>query len=115
MTTRTKRALGAVVALLVIGGIVAANVIREKRSRVEVETGKVETFDLTMRNGIASFLEVNELVEPVIKAGGVDGAVEIQGVACGVVGFEKDHADGRRAGRLHPGRPRADLALPFPL
>jgi HlyD family secretion protein len=47
MTTRTKRALGAVVALLVIGGIVAANVIREKRSRVEVEAGKVERFDLT--------------------------------------------------------------------
>lgn len=46
MTTRTKRALGAVVALAVIGGIVAANVIREKRSRVEVETGKVEKRDL---------------------------------------------------------------------
>ncbi len=47
MTTRTKRALGAVVALAVIGGIVAANVIREKRSRTEVETGQVERFDLT--------------------------------------------------------------------
>jgi HlyD family secretion protein len=46
MTTRTKRALGAVVALAVIGGIVAANVIREKRSRTEVQTGKVETRDL---------------------------------------------------------------------
>ena len=47
MTTKTKRALGAVVAIAVIGGIVAANVIREKRSRTEVQTGKVETFDLT--------------------------------------------------------------------
>jgi HlyD family secretion protein len=47
MTTRTKRAIGAVVALLVIGGIVAANVIREKRSRVDVEAGSVERFDLT--------------------------------------------------------------------
>jgi HlyD family secretion protein len=47
MTTRTKRAIGAVVALLVIGGIVAANVIREKRGRTEVETGTVETRDLT--------------------------------------------------------------------
>jgi HlyD family secretion protein len=47
MTTKTKRALGAVVAIAVIGGIVAANVIREKRSRTEVQTGQVETFDLT--------------------------------------------------------------------
>jgi len=47
MTTRTKRALGAVVAVAVIGGIVAANVIREKRSRTEVEVGKVEKADLT--------------------------------------------------------------------
>ena len=46
MTTKTKRALGAVVALAVIGGIVAANVIREKRSRTEVQTGTVETHDL---------------------------------------------------------------------
>ena len=46
MTSKTKRALGAVVAIAVIGGIVAANVIREKRSRTEVETGTVETQDL---------------------------------------------------------------------
>jgi HlyD family secretion protein len=46
MTTKTKRALGAVVVLAVIGGIVAANVIREKRSRTEVQTGQVETHDL---------------------------------------------------------------------
>ena len=46
MTTKTKRALGAVVAVAAIGGIVAANVIREKRSRTEVETGVVETHDL---------------------------------------------------------------------
>ena len=46
MTSKTKRALGAVVAIAVIGGIVAANVIREKRSRIEVQTGKVETQDL---------------------------------------------------------------------
>ena len=37
----------AVVALAVIGGIVAGNVIREKRSRVEVQTEKVERHDLT--------------------------------------------------------------------
>jgi HlyD family secretion protein len=46
MTTRTKRILGAVVAVAVIGGIVGANVVREKRSRTEVEVGKVETHDL---------------------------------------------------------------------
>lgn len=32
------------------------------------------TFDFADRNGIAAFLEVNELVEPIIKARGVDGA-----------------------------------------
>ncbi len=41
MTTRTKRILGAVAAVVVIGGIVGANVVREKRSRTEVQTGKV--------------------------------------------------------------------------
>jgi HlyD family secretion protein len=46
MTTRTKRALGAIVVVAVIGGIVAANVIREKRSRVEVQAGRVERRDL---------------------------------------------------------------------
>jgi HlyD family secretion protein len=46
MTTRTKRALGAIVAVAVVGGILAANVIREKRSRVEVQTGEVERHDL---------------------------------------------------------------------
>jgi HlyD family secretion protein len=46
MTTRTKRALGAIVAVAVIGGILAANVIREKRSRTEVQTGEVEKHDL---------------------------------------------------------------------
>ena len=42
--------------------------------RDDIGAMPVETFDLTMRNGIASFLEVNDLVEPVIKARGVDGA-----------------------------------------
>jgi HlyD family secretion protein len=46
MTTRTKRILGAVCAVAVIGGIVGANVIREKRSRTEIEAGRVERHDL---------------------------------------------------------------------
>jgi HlyD family secretion protein len=46
MTTRTKRILGAVAAVAVIGGIFGANVIREKRSRTEIEAGKVEKRDL---------------------------------------------------------------------
>jgi len=46
MTTKTKRILGAAVAVAVIGGIVAANVIREKRGRVEVQIGKVDKRDL---------------------------------------------------------------------
>jgi HlyD family secretion protein len=46
MTTKTKRILGVIVAVAVIGGIVGANVVREKRSRTEVQTGKVEKRDL---------------------------------------------------------------------
>ncbi len=44
------------------------------RPRAEVGPMPIEAFDLTMRNGIATFLEMNDLVEPVIKARGVDGA-----------------------------------------
>lgn len=40
----------------------------------EVGELPIETLDLSMRNAIASFLEHNDLVEPVIKARGVDGA-----------------------------------------
>jgi len=46
MTTKTKRILGAAIAIAVIGGIVGVNVVREKRSRTEVQTGQVETRDL---------------------------------------------------------------------
>ena len=46
MTTKAKRILGAAVAVAVVGGIVAANVIKEKRGRVEVQTGQVEKRDL---------------------------------------------------------------------
>ncbi|GKY88204.1 DUF6638 family protein [Sinisalibacter aestuarii] len=44
------------------------------RPRADVGPMPIEAFDLTMRNGIATFLEMNDLVEPVIKARGVDGA-----------------------------------------
>lgn len=44
------------------------------RPRAEVGPLPIEAFDLSMRNGIASFFERNDLVEPVIKARGVDGA-----------------------------------------
>ncbi len=44
------------------------------RPRAVLGAMPIEAFDLTMRNGIATFLEANDLVEPVIKARGVDGA-----------------------------------------
>ena len=44
------------------------------RPRAELGPVPIEAFDLTMRNGIAAFLEMNDLVEPMIKARGVDGA-----------------------------------------
>ncbi len=46
MTTRTKRILGTVGAVALIGGIVGVNVVRETRSRTEVQIGTVETQDL---------------------------------------------------------------------
>jgi len=46
VTTRTKRILGAVGAVALIGGIVGVNVVRETRSRTEVQIGRVETRDL---------------------------------------------------------------------
>ena len=46
MTTRTKRILGTVGAVALVGGIVGVNVIRETRSRTEVQIGTVETQDL---------------------------------------------------------------------
>jgi len=44
--TRTKRILGTVGAVALIGGIVGVNVVRETRSRTEVQIGTVETQDL---------------------------------------------------------------------
>jgi hypothetical protein len=44
------------------------------RPRAELGPMPIETYDLTMRNAVATFLEMNDLVEPVIKARGVDGA-----------------------------------------
>ncbi len=42
--------------------------------KAEVGEMPVETLDLSERNKLATFLEVNDLVEPIIKARGVDGA-----------------------------------------
>jgi HlyD family secretion protein len=46
MTRKTKRILGAVGALVVIGGVVGFSVIRENRKKTSVHTGKVERKDL---------------------------------------------------------------------
>ncbi|MEE8217824.1 MAG: efflux RND transporter periplasmic adaptor subunit, partial [Vicinamibacteria bacterium] len=46
MTSRTKRIIGVVIGVAVIGGIVGVNVIRETRSRTEVQTGTVKKHDL---------------------------------------------------------------------
>ncbi len=77
------------------------------RPRGEVGPMPVETFDLTMRNGIASFLEVNDLVEPVIKARGVDGASILRQKmdfilvdAAASLGVEIDGFDARSLHRL---------------
>ena len=46
MTTKTKRILGAVAAIAVVGSIVGFNVSRESRQRINVQTGKVGRRDL---------------------------------------------------------------------
>ncbi len=46
MTTKTKRILGAVAAIAVIGSVVGFNVSRESRNKITVQTGKVEKKDL---------------------------------------------------------------------
>jgi HlyD family secretion protein len=46
MTTKTKRILGTVAAIAVIGAIVGFSVSRENRKKITVQTGKVERKDL---------------------------------------------------------------------
>jgi HlyD family secretion protein len=46
MTTKTKRILGAVVGIVVIGSVVGFSVARENRKRTTVQTGKIEKRDL---------------------------------------------------------------------
>jgi HlyD family secretion protein len=46
MTIKTKRILGAIGAIVVIGGIVGFSVNRENRKKTTVQTGKVEKHDL---------------------------------------------------------------------
>jgi HlyD family secretion protein len=46
MTTKTKRILGAVAAIAVIGSIVGFSVTRDSRSKITVQTGPVEKKDL---------------------------------------------------------------------
>jgi HlyD family secretion protein len=46
MTTKTKRILGAVVAVAVIGSVVGFSVTRDSRNKTTVQTGKVEKKDL---------------------------------------------------------------------
>ena len=46
MTTKTKRILGVVAAIVVVGSVVGFNVSRESRNKITVQTGKVEKKDL---------------------------------------------------------------------
>ncbi|HXY39007.1 MAG TPA: efflux RND transporter periplasmic adaptor subunit [Vicinamibacteria bacterium] len=47
MTTKTKRVLGVIAAVAIVGSIVGFNVSRESRQRITVQTGKVGRHDLT--------------------------------------------------------------------
>src|SRR3990170_4364674 len=47
MSSKTKKILGAIVALAVIGSVVGFSVSRENRKKVTVQTGKVEKKSLT--------------------------------------------------------------------
>src|SRR5512140_1633223 len=46
MTTKTKRVLGVIAAVAIVGSIVGFNVSRESRQRINVQTGKVGRRDL---------------------------------------------------------------------
>src|SRR5512139_2414764 len=46
MTTKTKRIIGVVAAVAVIGSIVGFSVTRDSRNKITVQTGKVEKKDL---------------------------------------------------------------------
>ena len=46
MTTKTKRIIGFVAAIAVIGGVVGFSVTRDSRNKITVQTGKVEKKDL---------------------------------------------------------------------
>jgi HlyD family secretion protein len=49
MTSRKKRIIGIVAAVLVLGGVVAASVIRDRRGKVAVQTQKAQRRDLVSR------------------------------------------------------------------
>src|SRR5512144_1671503 len=46
MTTKTKRILGVVAAIAIIGSVVGFSVTRDSRNKITVQTGKVEKKDL---------------------------------------------------------------------
>ena len=49
MTSRKKRIIGIVAAVLVLGGVVAASVVRDRRGKVAVQTQKAQRRDLVSR------------------------------------------------------------------
>jgi HlyD family secretion protein len=116
MTSKTKKILGAVVGIAVIGAIVGFSVSRENRKKVTVQTGKVEKKDLvqvvTASGEVRPRRYVNvganvsgRLIEIAVKEG---DAVK-QGQILAKVESERYEA-GARQGEAGVAAARADLA-----
>src|SRR5512145_136569 len=123
MTTKTKRILGAVVAIAVVGSIVGFNVSKESRQRISVQTGKVGRRDLVQvvtasgevrprryvnvgANVSGRLIEVNVLEGDRVKKGQILARVESERYEAGL----RQSEAGVSAARADLQRAEADLA-----
>jgi HlyD family secretion protein len=123
MSPKTKKILGAVVALAVIGSVVGFSVSRENRKKVNVQTGKVEKKDLTQvvtasgevrprryvnvgANVSGRLVEINVVEGQRVKKGQVLAKVESERYEAGA----RQGEAGVAAARADLARAEADLA-----
>ena len=123
MTAKTKKILGAVVALAVIGSVVGFSVSRENRKKITVQTGKVEKKSLTQvvtasgevrprryvnvgANVSGRLIDITVLEGQRVKKGQMLARVEAERYEAGARQAEA----GVAAARAEPARTEADVA-----
>jgi HlyD family secretion protein len=123
MTTKTKRIIGAIAAVAVIGSIVGFSVTRDSRSKVTVQIGKVEKKDLVQvvtasgevrpkryvnvgANVSGRLIEINVKEGDPVKAGQILARVESERYQAGL----RQSEAGVAASRADLQRAEADLA-----